>query len=297
MIRQLSFAFTFLCATAKVALADFAITDHEMTIGLVLTGCRDCYVVQIEGKLPPSTAATFERFVARLEQAISQGEAGARLPPSKEAFKQLTIFLDSPGGNFLAGWELGRAIRKYGFSTGVGRWVRSPEDVAASSEAGRCASACAYAFLGGIGRTAYAGEIGVHQFYDPEASPSSTKPVYSAKVMAEQQEIIAQALEYVNEMGVSSEFLRTAGSTPSDAVHYFSEDELTKFHVTLDPDLVTSWRLATQQGGLMLVGDSGNSSHSVHFYCRLGSQKLIMSAFYNHIGGDKIELFARYLRF
>jgi hypothetical protein len=119
MIRQLSFAFTFLCATAKVALADFAITDHEMTIGLVLTGCRDCYVVQIEGKLPPSTAATFERFVARLEQAISQGEAGARLPPSKEAFKQLTIFLDSPGGNFLAGWELGRAIRKYGFSTGL----------------------------------------------------------------------------------------------------------------------------------------------------------------------------------
>ena len=49
-----------------------------------------------------------------------------------------SIYLNSPGGNLLAGMKLGRAIRKYGLFTYVGK--QGPEMY--KSEAGECYSAC-----------------------------------------------------------------------------------------------------------------------------------------------------------
>ena len=67
------------------------------------------------------------------------------------------VIFDSPGGNMVAGLEIGRAIRIKGFATLV------PDDY-------ECASACALSWLGGRVRyLAASGRVGFHAAYALEA--------------------------------------------------------------------------------------------------------------------------------
>jgi hypothetical protein len=212
--------------------------DGEMTIGVASSGgtCDECQWIQIEGAIPITAGETFERY-------LGGDHTGA------------VVYLNSPGGKLVGAMALGRAIRKHGFPTAVGKTVSASDNIGAwigSVDPGKCLSACAYAFLGGTTRTAAGGEIGVHRFYDPKALASATDPIFSAQDMAEEQELLSEALRYVAEMGASSKFLVAASNTPSSAVYYFSDQELSEFAISLDVDTVKDWRIQAQGGGLIL---------------------------------------------
>src|SRR5690606_20228716 len=89
------------------------------------------------GDVTASTPTDFANFLARTPH-----------PPQ-------AIRFTSPGGNLLAGLKLGEIIRQHKFNT----------------EAVFCASACAYAFLGGVERSYADGQskFGVHRFYHNQA--------------------------------------------------------------------------------------------------------------------------------
>ena len=57
------------------------------------------------------------------------------------------LFLNSPGGNLLAGMKLGKVIRKWELFTHIGKASKNGEHF--ESDPGECYSACALAFLGG----------------------------------------------------------------------------------------------------------------------------------------------------
>ena len=80
-----------------------------------------------------------------------------------------SVRLNSPGGDLAGGIRLGELIRKLKLDTEIG--VTEPDSYGHWKTApGLCASACAFAFLGGLSRRASGGELGVHQFYN-EISP------------------------------------------------------------------------------------------------------------------------------
>jgi hypothetical protein len=136
----LSFVMLTLCATAAIG--------EPMKFELKGTGgnCNGCEWVAAEGEITTDTPDVFEKFV-KSEDRVNGRHISFHL------------YFNSPGGTLAAGVKLGELIRKYEYSTGVASTV--PDGVGASkTERGRCASACAFAFLGGIVRTADDAEVG-----------------------------------------------------------------------------------------------------------------------------------------
>lgn len=111
--------------------------DNTMSFRVADNGgqCSQCMWIVAEGKVTKTTANDFERFIE------SAGSTPTR------------IIFDSPGGDLAGGLELGRKIRKLGFSTAIGK-SRPSLDLPTDEELtqGLCASSCAFAFLGGVNR-------------------------------------------------------------------------------------------------------------------------------------------------
>ena len=124
-----------------------------------------------------------------------------------------TVSFDSEGGNIMAALELGRAIRKAGLDT--------------YQEQGReCASACSLLFASGVNRSADDQVIGVHQsWFDTEAGIEMEEAVSAV------QELTADMLTYLIEMGVDPKLLQLSLTTPSDDMHYLSTDEMVSLKV------------------------------------------------------------------
>ena len=71
---------------------------------------------------------------------------------------------------------LGEKFRELGLSTEVGSSKFYPDSKTYTPEPGICASACAYAFLGGVGRMLdETAKLGFHRFYIGDALASATK--------------------------------------------------------------------------------------------------------------------------
>jgi hypothetical protein len=84
---------------------------------------------------------------------------GTQFKSKTSALSRAVVLLQSDGGSVLAGIEIGEAIRLKGFQTLV---------------VGRCASACALAWLGGTQRFMKAGaQIGFHAAYDADSRRES----------------------------------------------------------------------------------------------------------------------------
>ena len=93
-------------------------------------------------------------------------------------------------------------------------------------EADQCASACALAFMGGVRRIAEAGAIGVHKssFADPEQ-------IGSGDAVAAVQDITAEMIDYMIEMGVDPALLRLSLRYGSDDMRYLAQSEMALYRV------------------------------------------------------------------
>jgi hypothetical protein len=113
------------------------------------------------------------------------------------------LVLNSPGGSV----QIGLLIADDVFEKGISTYI---------PPGGFCASACAYVFLAGRSRTA-AGRLGVHQI--------SSEVQDNASIQLNLSDVI----EALNKYGTSPEVMTLMLKTPSDQIHYFSDEEIAPF--------------------------------------------------------------------
>lgn len=178
--------------------------------------CLDCRYIRAAGDIEVFSAAQFRDFV-RLYNLQGQG---------------LTVVLNSPGGDVVAGLRLGRDIRSFGFNTQVGRAQPMPTG-GHSMRPGDCASACTFAFLGGVERYAEDDVIGVHRFYPGHLEPD-TRVIFRPGDEA----VAAMIKVYAMDMGVDADFIDYSLSVPPADMEYMSTSELQDMAVvTMDAPL------------------------------------------------------------
>ena len=153
----------------------------------------------------------------------------------KAGIKPHTAWLESPGGVSVEGMGVGLAFRKYGIAT----------HIPARSD---CASACVYAFIGGVIRTKdRTGKIGVHngsvansdEYIDKlkevlvdEDMDIDTK-LRLITIIAETGAARSVALlaNYVQKMGVSMEVLFPSTDTIHVDIDWLTDKELRAYNV------------------------------------------------------------------
>ena len=109
------------------------------------------------------------------------------------------VVLQSPGGNLIAGIEIGKAIRLKGFTTFV------PDTV-------QCASACALAWLGGrIRFMSNTARIGFHAVYVGDAGQAAISSAGNALVGA-----------YLNQLGLSAPAIIYITSAPPQGMQWLN---------------------------------------------------------------------------
>ena len=166
---------------------------------------------------PVQAAITYERLtgddgfkILLLSGEFEADENVSKLETEVSAFEPDVIMFDSPGGITTA-LEYGRLIRKLEVNT---LQLRSH----------LCASACAFAFVGGYERHAEAGAIGVHQSWFPD-------DVKTSEAVAGIQEVTADVMVYLMEMGVDTNLLQLSMTTGSDDMRYLTVEEMTELGV------------------------------------------------------------------
>jgi hypothetical protein len=128
------------------------------------------------------------------------------------------VIFDSPGGSLLGGMRLGAVIRELEFDTSVGR---EGEDLK-NPKGAVCASACAYAFAGGVNRyySAYNKErLGLHQFYAEGDNQGD---------LGEAQQISGLLVAYLQRMGVDASAFSVASLTSGDSMTWLSVEDALK---------------------------------------------------------------------
>lgn len=145
--------------------------------------------IYASGDITDGTARRFEEMVA-----------GARI-------RNAVVSFDSRGGLVVESVRLGQAIRRLGFGTSVQRAM-------AIGGAGKayCASACVYAYAGGVARylNDADGRLGVHQYY---ASSGGTESASDELKVAQLMGSVIVA--HLQQMGVSSALYVAAAMTDS----------------------------------------------------------------------------------
>lgn len=233
LLRLLALA----AAAAAGPVAAMTFTVHEACVGDRPRACAPR--VLGAGTIGPGDAA---RLRAAVQQARSAGG------------QDLALTLSSPGGQLLAGLELGRAIRALGLPTHVGRRVtavaRRPEggvDVRELVEEASCLSACAYAFLGGVVREVEPGAaFGLHQVGFLLAPTDAAQAAQAAQWTARAGGWIA---DYLREMGVPGPVSELASRTPSHAIGLLSRAERRALGIENGPAAGAPWTLEAGRGG------------------------------------------------
>jgi hypothetical protein len=160
----------------------------------------------------------------------------------KRKLEGITIALDSDGGSVLGALALGRAVRKLGMTTTVGKSV---EIAGADGEhRGRllprayCESMCAFVLLAGVERHVPAeARVLVHQIWLGDRRDDPTAANYSAEDLVLVQRDIGRLAQYTVEMGGAIDLLEIALKIPPwEPMRLLSRDELRGMKVITGDD-------------------------------------------------------------
>lgn len=211
--------------------------------------CVRCEWTVAEGEITSETPRKFREHVAKFE-------FGAGL-----------IMLDSPGGNLIAGIELGKAIRELNGSTSVGKTVKNtgdPDNPWDREEPGICASACVFAFMGGVSRSVGPNDlIGVNQFY------SVDEEVIDSGIV---QMVAGQSLFHTVSMGVDPQVVVAASATDPDELYWFDREEIVRYGLDNTAEKTEPWKLEPYKNGMVITTvhyESAHRSVAITLFCRV----------------------------
>lgn len=188
--------------------------------------------VQASGLFVGSTGADFEAFLRANPRAAG-----------------LTVALDSGGGNLGAGLQLGRLFRQNRMNTIVGKTVTRTEQGRTVNTLVThfvtCASACTYAFMGGVvRRVGMTSRIGVHQFSQSlDAMGRPVDPGFGMAEFVSAQALTSALAVFVAEMGIDLRFLELASSRPfGQPLLFLSNGDIQRTRFATPTDIVQSQR-------------------------------------------------------
>jgi hypothetical protein len=236
---------------------------------------KDCKMwISASGAITPDTPRDFESFVRGRDM------------------RGAVIALDSDGGSVIGALALGRAIRRLGMSTTVGKVVDpAPQDGKTKSTVlqpdAYCGSMCTFVLLGGVERhVPPEAHVLVHQIWLGDRRDDPTAATYSAEDLALVQRDIGRIVNYTTEMSGSSELLAIMLKIPPwEPMYELSRAELHELKLVSDDDLqmarkisgsralapvangkrmtvgARSWSLVTQDGTTNLM-----RKHPLTFY-------------------------------
>ena len=142
----------------------------------------------------------------------------------------LTIALDSDGGSVLGALALGRAIRRLGMTTTVGKIsvLDAGTRRARLIPTAYCESMCAFVLLAGVERRVPAeARVMVHQIWLGDRRDDPTAANYSAEDLVVVQRDIGRLAQYTMEMGGGIDLLEIALRIPPwEPMRLLSRDEL-----------------------------------------------------------------------
>lgn len=128
------------------------------------------------------------------------------------------VTFHSPGGNIIKAMEMGRLIRSLDLATVQPRAIE-------------CASSCTLAFMGGVMRFAEPGSLGVHKSSFSEGAAIDAQVAVSAI-----QQMTADIMTYMMEMGVDPALLQLALQYESDDIRYLSKSEMERYRIVTGQD-------------------------------------------------------------
>ena len=164
-----------------------------------------------------------------------------RIPNENEG--PVDVYLNSPGGDYLAGIELGRLLRSKAAWTHVGKRAKG----GGQPIPGECYSACAMTFLGGFYRFGTTGSrYGVHRTWR-DGSPNDSDFDVG-------QVVSAATSTYIREMGVDGALLDFIVQAGKSEVYLLSDDEQRRLRVVNEGRGPVRWDLQQGQGVLYLRG-------------------------------------------
>jgi hypothetical protein len=279
VFHLLSFMIAMLSAAPSHAGPDDTMEFFEATNG---GNCATCRWIVAEGVITEDSAQEFEAF---LESSAATDHRG------------VAVHLNSPGGSLLGGVLLGGAIRRAQMNTVVSA---APVEevleggvrlVGPSAAAGaQCASACVFAFAGGVSRFASRatppdqvgfqeiGRLGVHQFYDAGTLLEPTALLMDAEDRISDQQIIALLLRYLSAMDVSAELLQIASATDPRDMHYLGEEELSRTRI--DNRMVREVGLKGYANGVAIAEvtfSRRDADYRHELYCDGGAMHMLTS--------------------
>jgi hypothetical protein len=190
-----------------------------------------------EGTIERDTHRKFTAFLSNTK--IHRHE----LPPQPD------VCFNSPGGNLGGAIELGRTIRRLQLNTCLApdysrviEGTRGDEEVFVRDAV--CASACAFALVGGVDRLLESGaRYGIHQF-------SAVKGAIGDS--ATQITVVALAA-YLEEMGISRRLLDVASLVRPSEMHWLSLSELMQLRVDNMTVVPGRWRLNALDNGSVIA--------------------------------------------
>ena len=211
--------------------------------------CNGCEWIAIDGSIPPDAGQLFQQYVET----------------HKFAGLSLTIALNSEGGSLTGAIRLGRVIRSLGMKTRIAKTV--PNENWHTEAKGVCLSACAYAFLGGVFRSANAGEYGLHQFYTDALLKDPNGKVFTPVDFSIQQALTGLLLAYVIEMGIKAELVVAANKTAPTEMNLLTREELAEFRVIYDPKEYGEWKLEAYRRGLLAYSRTQDEKQQMTVFC------------------------------
>ncbi|MDX0594939.1 hypothetical protein GOD17_06925 [Sinorhizobium medicae] len=190
---------------AKVAVLRIVLLALVACVWLTLSARAEIILQRID---------TDRGVVILLKGAFALADDPQALAREVSATGAKVITFDSDGGNVVSAIAYGRVIRSLGLSSFQPR-------------ATQCVSACALAFVGAVIRHAEPGSIGVHQ-----SSFSANAVLDGHTAVAAVQQMTAQIMTYLLEMGVDPKLLQLSLSVAPNDMRYLTAAEMDEYNVT-----------------------------------------------------------------
>jgi hypothetical protein len=184
------------------------------------------------------TADTPREFVAFVRDNALQGTQGSQAGA--------TVVLESDGGSVLGALDLGRAIRRFGFATTVGRVVERRANHGTKGGAtygdatarADCQSMCTFVLLGGVQRQVPPdARVLVHQIWLGDRREDAVAANYTAEDLVVVQRDIGSIMQYTVEMGGDVELVALSLKVPPwEPMRTLTRDELRRTRLDLGPE-------------------------------------------------------------
>ena len=219
--------------------------------------------ISAEGEITNQTPADFEKFLA-----------------TATIWKRQRIAIDSPGGSVIGSIKLGEIIRAHEFLIGVGKSIKNGNY--SSPAPGQCASACVFAFVGGIERSVVApSRIGVHQIAISRQSLYESKAISVDELdrtFASSQIVIGLVISHFIKMGIDLNVVTLMTQTLPADVRWLSSEELKSARIDYDPNKFEDWAVEAYKSGLVAFTRSSNGARQLTLFCTANKMQFKLTA-------------------